>query len=183
MVHGAGVVWQRYGSVMAALGQFYVSSMSVLCQFYVSSMAALGQFYGSVRSVLCQFYVRGYAPRVAPVWTAPPSWFQCGADDLKFSFPSGESPVINVIASRRSASAVPARDARTATRASRRGVVVDGIGAFGTRRVSKLEEPELGSRRRSTFNRPGLSLGRVAGGARRPFRFVVFLLWFVPLAR
>ena len=47
---------------MAALGQFYVSSMAALGQFYVSSMAALGQF------VLCQFYVRGYAPGAAPVW-------------------------------------------------------------------------------------------------------------------
>ena len=36
VAHGAGVVWQRYGSVMAALGQFYVSSMSVLFQFYGS---------------------------------------------------------------------------------------------------------------------------------------------------
>ena len=55
----------------------------------------------------------------------------------KLSFSGGESPVINAIAPRRSASAVPARDARTSTRASRRGVVVDGIGAFGTRRVSE----------------------------------------------
>ena len=69
----AAPVW--YGSVMAALGQFYVlcqfyvSSMSVLCQFYGSVMAALGQFYGSaIRLVLCQFYVRGSATRVAPVW-------------------------------------------------------------------------------------------------------------------
>ena len=53
-----------------------------------------------------------------------------------FLFPA-VSRVINVIASRRSASAVPARDARTSTRASRRGVVVDGIGTFGTSRVSE----------------------------------------------
>ena len=52
VVHGAGVVWQRYGSVRSVLCQFYVSSMSVPCQFYGSSMAALGHFYVSSMSVV-----------------------------------------------------------------------------------------------------------------------------------
>ena len=77
----AGVVMaalgQFYVSSISALGEFYVRSMSVLCQFYgsarsvlcqfyVSSMSVLCQFYGSVRSVLCQFYVRGYMPHESP---------------------------------------------------------------------------------------------------------------------
>ena len=55
--------------------------------------------------------------------------FNVAPTTSKFLFPA-VSRVVNVIASRRSASAVPARDARTSTRASRRGVVVDGIGAL-----------------------------------------------------
>ena len=55
--------------------------------------------------------------------------FNVAPTTSKFLFPA-VSHVINVIAPRRSASAVPARDARTSTRASRRGVVVDGIGAL-----------------------------------------------------
>ena len=51
---------QFYASSMSALGQFYVGSILVICQ---SSMAAL-----SDRSVVCQFYVRGYAPSATPVW-------------------------------------------------------------------------------------------------------------------
>ena len=95
-----------------------------------------------------------------------------------FLFPA-VSRVINVIASRRSASAVPARDARTSTRASRRGAVVDGSRYFWNQ--PRLGGPELGSRRRITLNRPDSSLGRVAGGARRPFRFVVFLTVVCPV--